>query len=145
MAFAEVRRLLVQQLVWVGVVTGMALGAAWAVGNRVILRRMQALVQATQRLAAGDLRARTGLPHGPGEFSHLAQAFDAMAAAIREFRPDVDVVAIIRGSEDLESETKRLEPQLVICSPPVPENPVATRLALIEISPDSTQPTNFRV
>jgi hypothetical protein len=70
---------------------------------------------------------------------------DAMAAAIREFRPDVDVVAIIRGSEDLESETKRLEPQLVICSPPVPANPVATRLALIEISPDSTQPTNFRV
>jgi signal transduction histidine kinase/HAMP domain-containing protein len=83
-AFAEVRRLLVQQLVWVGVVTGMALGAAWAVGNRVILRRMQALVQATQRLAAGDLRARTGLPHGPGEFGHLAQAFDAMAAAIQQ-------------------------------------------------------------
>jgi len=70
---------------------------------------------------------------------------DAMAAAIREFRPDVEVVAIIRGSEDLESETKRLEPQLVICSPPVPANPVATRLALIEISPDSAQPTNFRV
>jgi hypothetical protein len=70
---------------------------------------------------------------------------DAMAAAIREFRPDVEVVAISRGSVDLESETKRLDPQLVICSPPVPENPVATRLALIEISPDSAQPTNFRV
>jgi len=70
---------------------------------------------------------------------------EAMAAAIREFRPDVEVVAISRGSKDLESETKRLEPHLVICSPPVPENPVAKRLALIELSPDSAQPTNFRV
>ena len=70
---------------------------------------------------------------------------EAMAAAIREFRPDMEVVAISRGSVNLESETKRLEPQLVICSPPVPENPVAKRLALIELSPDSSQPTNFRV
>ena len=70
---------------------------------------------------------------------------DAMATAIREFRPDMEVVAISRGSKDLEPETKRLEPQLVICSPPVPENPVANRLALIELSPDSAQPTNFRV
>jgi hypothetical protein len=70
---------------------------------------------------------------------------EAMAAAIREFRPDMEVVAISRGPKDLESETKRLEPQLVICSPPVPDNPVAKRLALIELSPDSAQPTNFRV
>ena len=70
---------------------------------------------------------------------------EAMAAAIREFRPHIEVVAISGGSEDLESETKRLEPQLVICSPPVPENPVDERLALIELSPDSAKPTNFRV
>ena len=70
---------------------------------------------------------------------------DAMAAAIREFRPDMEVVAISRSLRNLESETSRLEPQLVICSPPVPENPVAKRLALIELSPDSAQPTNFRV
>jgi hypothetical protein len=70
---------------------------------------------------------------------------EAMAAAIREFRPDMEVVAISRSSVNLESETRRLEPQLVICSPPVPENPVAQRLAVIELSPDSAQPTNFRV
>jgi hypothetical protein len=70
---------------------------------------------------------------------------EAMAAAIREFRPDMEVVAISRGLRNLESETSRLEPQLVICSPPVPENPVAERLALIELSPDSSQPTNFKV
>ena len=70
---------------------------------------------------------------------------EAMAAAIREFRPHMEVVAISGSSEDLEAETKRLEPQLIICSPPVPENPVDERLALIELSPDSAQSTNFRV
>ena len=70
---------------------------------------------------------------------------EAMAAAIREFRPDIEVVAITGGSEDLEAGVTRLDPQLVICNPPVPENPVGERLALIELSPDSTRPTNFRV
>jgi hypothetical protein len=70
---------------------------------------------------------------------------EAMVAAIREFRPDIEVVAITGGSEDLEAGVTRLDPQLVICNPPVPENPVGERLALIELSPDSTRATNFRV
>jgi hypothetical protein len=70
---------------------------------------------------------------------------DAMAAAIREFRSDIEVVAITGGSEDLEAEVTRLDPQLVICSPPVPENPVGEQLALIELSLDSVRPTKFRV
>ena len=70
---------------------------------------------------------------------------EAMAAAIREFRPHMEVVAISGSSEDLEAETKRLEPQLIICSPPIPENPVDERLARIELSPDSAQSSNFRV
>ena len=70
---------------------------------------------------------------------------EAMAAAIREFRPNIEVVAITGSSEVLEAEVKRLDPQLVLCSPPVPENPVGERLALIELSPDSARTTNFRV
>ena len=70
---------------------------------------------------------------------------EAMADAIQEFRPDVEVVAVSGDSQDLEAETERLKPQLVICSLPAPENPVDERLAVIEISPDSAQPTNFRV
>ena len=70
---------------------------------------------------------------------------EAMAAAILEFRPDIEVVAITGGSEDLEAGVTRLDPQLVICNPPVPENPVGERLALIELSPDSARATNFRV
>ena len=67
----------------------------------------------------------------------------AMAAAIRQFRPDVEV-AVVNG-EDLEEEAERFDPQLVICSPPVPENLVVNRLALIELSPEPDQPSKFRV
>jgi hypothetical protein len=70
---------------------------------------------------------------------------EAMADAIQEFRPDVEVVAVSGDSQDLEAETERLKPQLVICSPPAPENPVDERLALIELSPDAEQPSSFRV
>jgi hypothetical protein len=67
----------------------------------------------------------------------------AVAAAIREFRPDVEV-AVVDG-EDLETEVERFDPQLVICSPPVPENPVDDRLARIELSPEPNQRSSFRV
>ena len=70
---------------------------------------------------------------------------DAMAGAIQEFRPDVEVVAVGGDAKELEAETERLKPQLVICSPPAPENPVDERLALIVLSPDSEQPSSFRV
>jgi hypothetical protein len=70
---------------------------------------------------------------------------DAMAGAIQEFRPDVELVAVGGDSKELEAETERLKPQLVICSPPAPENPVDERLAVIELSPDSEQPSSFRV
>jgi hypothetical protein len=70
---------------------------------------------------------------------------EAMAAAIQEFRPDVELVAVSGDAQDLEAETERLKPQLVICSPPAPENPVDDRLALIELSLDAEQPSSFRV
>jgi hypothetical protein len=68
----------------------------------------------------------------------------AMAAAIRQFRPDVEVVAVVDG-EDLEEAAERFDPQLVITSPPLPENPVDERLARIELSPAPDQPSRFRV
>jgi len=68
---------------------------------------------------------------------------EAMTAAIREFRPDVEV-ALVDG-EELETEVERFDPQLVICSPPVPENPVDDRLSRIELSPEPEQASRFRV
>jgi hypothetical protein len=68
---------------------------------------------------------------------------EALASAIREFRPNVEV-AVVDG-EGLESEVERFDPQLVICSPPLPENAVDERLARIELSPEPDQPSRFWV
>jgi hypothetical protein len=67
----------------------------------------------------------------------------AIAAAIREFRPDVEVAAC--DGEDLDEEAERFDPQLVIRSPPDPENPLDARRARIELSPEPDQPSRFRV
>jgi signal transduction histidine kinase len=63
-------------------VAGLALAAAWVGGNLFIVRQIQTLVGATKRVAAGELGVRTGLPHGQGELSQLASAFDQMAASL---------------------------------------------------------------
>lgn len=83
-AFADADRVLTYNLIGMGVVTILVLTAAWAGGNVFVLRNVKALVNTTKRLAAGDLHARTGMPHGPGELNHLARAFDEMAASLEQ-------------------------------------------------------------
>src|ERR1051325_9477743 len=66
-----------------GFVTGLlALAAAWYGGERFILRQVRALSNAAQRLAARDLRARTGMATEGGELGELARTFDSMAEAL---------------------------------------------------------------
>jgi signal transduction histidine kinase len=81
-AFADANRILVRNLVALGLVAGLALAAAWVGGNLFIVRQVQALVGATKRVAAGELSARSGLSHGQGELSQLASAFDQMAESL---------------------------------------------------------------
>jgi signal transduction histidine kinase len=82
-AFAPADRRLARNLIALGVVAALALAAAWVGGRVFIVRRVQALVESTRRLSAGDLGTRTGLPHGPGELGQLARAFDQMAASLQ--------------------------------------------------------------
>jgi signal transduction histidine kinase len=83
-AFAGVNRILARNLAMLGLVAGLALAAAWVVGNLFIVRQIQALVGATKRVAAGELGVRTGLPHGQGELGQLAAAFDQMAESLEQ-------------------------------------------------------------
>jgi signal transduction histidine kinase/CheY-like chemotaxis protein/HAMP domain-containing protein len=70
---------------WASFVVGMlALGAAWAGGERFILRQVRTLLGATQRLAAGDLSSRTGLGRERGELGELASTFDGMAQTLEQ-------------------------------------------------------------
>ena len=81
-AFAGANRILARNLAALGLVAVLALAAAWVGGNLFIVRQIQALVRATKRVAAGELGVRTGLPHGQGELSQLAGAFDQMAESL---------------------------------------------------------------
>jgi HAMP domain-containing protein len=56
---------------------------ATGIGSRVlILRPVAALVQTMRRLGAGDLAARTALPHTSSEVGRLATALDEMAESL---------------------------------------------------------------
>jgi diguanylate cyclase (GGDEF)-like protein/PAS domain S-box-containing protein len=55
---------------------------AWWVVSVGVLRRVNALLDATRRLGSGDLAARTGLADETGELGALAQQFDEMAGAL---------------------------------------------------------------
>jgi PAS domain S-box-containing protein len=81
-AFSDANRVLIRNLIGLGLVSVLALAAAWFGGNLFILRRVNALLSATKRLSAGDLSVRTGLPYGYGELSQLARVFDEMADSL---------------------------------------------------------------
>ena len=74
-----------------------ALVLVWWVGYRLILLPTQALLLAIDRLARGDLRARTGLPQGDDEIARLGMAFDRMASDIEQ--QAVERVAHLRSLE----------------------------------------------
>jgi len=57
---------------------------AWLLGYLFIMRRMGALTNTTQQLAAGNLNARTGLQYGKGEIDSLARAFDHLAESLQD-------------------------------------------------------------
>jgi HAMP domain-containing protein len=78
-AFAKVNQIDNRSLVWFGGVLVFAVLVTW-IGSRVlILRPVTALVQTMRQLGAGNLSARTGLPHTPSEVGRLASALDEMA------------------------------------------------------------------
>jgi len=82
-AYAEANHTLFNNLLLLGAVTLFSLAAAWFLSDVFILRQTNTVIQSAQRLAAGDLDARTHLPP-EGELGQLAQAFDHMAEALSQ-------------------------------------------------------------
>lgn len=80
--FADADRALLRNLAVLLLVALLALGLALAGAQLLLLRPVHRLLDATRRLAAGDLGARTGRPAGRGELGELAGAFDEMAEAL---------------------------------------------------------------
>jgi signal transduction histidine kinase len=82
--FGEANKTLTRNLVSLGLVTVLALTAAWFLGNLLILRPVNALLHTANRLSEGDLGARTGIALGRGELVQLAQAVDQMAETLEQ-------------------------------------------------------------
>jgi len=83
-AFADSNRILRRNLTLLGIVALAALLAAWFGSDLFIMRQVKAMTQASRRLAAGEMSARTGLDYSSGELGQLSQTFDEMAAALEQ-------------------------------------------------------------
>jgi nitrogen fixation/metabolism regulation signal transduction histidine kinase/ActR/RegA family two-component response regulator len=66
------------------VVGFLALMAAWMGGEYFVRRQAHALSQTAQKIADGDLAARTGLPDSDDELGQLAKMFDRMAGTLEQ-------------------------------------------------------------
>ncbi len=82
-AFVDVNRVSRRNLAIMALVILVALISAWAFSEQYLVRPIESLVNATNRLAGGDLGVRTGLPYRAGELGQLAESFDAMADALQ--------------------------------------------------------------
>ncbi len=72
-------------LPWESLIVGLlALFAAWYGGEHFILRQVRKLTGTAQKLARGELQARTGLKQTEGELGSLAEKFDELAASLQQ-------------------------------------------------------------
>jgi signal transduction histidine kinase len=84
--FAEPDRMVSRNLASVGIVAGLILAIGWIGARYLVLRPIQALIDFTARLGAGDHSARAGigLPRARNELRQLMHAFDHMAEALQQ-------------------------------------------------------------
>jgi PAS domain S-box-containing protein len=81
-AYESANRLLLQNIALLTFVGLFALALAWVAGRTLLVNPILALIEATRKLTKGEWNARTGIPHGVGEFGQLARAFDEMAESL---------------------------------------------------------------
>ncbi len=85
----------------------------WYGSSRLVLRQVRALLDTTNRLAGGDLAARTGIRENVGELNQLAHSFDRMAEQLEEHRHH-----LLRFQENLRQSEDRL--RRILSALPIP-------------------------
>ena len=103
-AFADINRRLVRNLAGLGLVTILAVIAA-TLGGQFILRRVDALVAGTRKLASGELDTRVPEWGCKSELDLLAPAFNTMAATLQERE---------RALRAAEEKTRKAEVELAV-------------------------------
>jgi signal transduction histidine kinase len=109
-AFANTNQTTMRNLMWIGIAILAALVAAWFFGGEFVYRHIDELVDTTQRLANGDLSARTTGDYEQGEFGVLNRAVDEMAESLarREVERKQAVDAIREYAASLERSNRDL-------------------------------------
>ena len=82
--YADANALLFRALLLMTLITATVIALVWVGGRVLVLRPVNALMDATRRLGRGNLGARTGLPHTAEEFGQVASVFDEMAESLEE-------------------------------------------------------------
>lgn len=102
-AFAASERVFVRNIILLGFFAVLAVFMVWWASDVLVLRRVNTIVEASRKLAKGDLAARIGSIRGGDELSHLARVFNDMAAALelRESREQQAKEALGRSREQL--------------------------------------------
>ncbi len=62
----------------------LVMASAWLLGGKLLVKGLNALLDASRRLGQGDLAARTGLTHKNDELGQVTKAFDAMAVQLEQ-------------------------------------------------------------
>ncbi|MBI3616442.1 MAG: HAMP domain-containing protein [Candidatus Omnitrophica bacterium] len=94
--------------VWGFVFIGLlALLEAWFIGHFLVIRPVNLLEDAVDRIRRGDFSVRTGMAGSPHELSRLARSFDEIPNALRREKEKSQ-----RFSEDLERRVKERTAQL---------------------------------
>lgn len=101
--YAPVTRVLVRNLVGLGLAAALALACSLEFGHLLVTRGMNVLVRTARRVTGGGLEARTGLSC-QGEIGQLARTLDEMAAALEQRQEEHR-----RAQEELEKTNKYLE------------------------------------
>jgi signal transduction histidine kinase/HAMP domain-containing protein len=83
-AFDEANRILVRNLVTLGLLSALTLTAAWFGADIFVLRRIRDIVATTEKVAGGELAARTKLPYQGSELGQMARAFDDLAQTLEQ-------------------------------------------------------------
>jgi len=102
-AFAASERIFFRNIILLGFFVVLAVLMVWWASDVLVLRRVNKIVQASRRLAKGDLATRIEPIHGGDELSHLARVFNNMATALelREVREQEAKEALRRSREQL--------------------------------------------
>jgi signal transduction histidine kinase/HAMP domain-containing protein len=84
LAFAKTREILMKDLISLGVISVVILSLAWFGSDAFVLRRIRDIIAATNKVAEGNLSARTTLTYDTNELGQMARAFDNLAYALEK-------------------------------------------------------------